>query len=59
MNKPIQVCILPNIKGYELRKRVYSVEGVAPTIRPCGGGNNEPKIIVPVSDTLLIRDGGK
>lgn len=44
----IQVAQLPAIKGYDLRSRVYSVDGLSPTIRPCGGGNNEPKILVEV-----------
>lgn len=25
--------------------RVYSVDGIAPTITTCGGGNREPKIL--------------
>lgn len=33
-----------DIKGHEQRKRVYSVDGKAPTLQACGGGNNEPKI---------------
>ena len=49
-NRLKQVAELPGIKGYDLRRRVYSVEGIAPTIRPCGGGNNEPKIIVEVPE---------
>lgn len=26
--------------------RVYSVNGIAPTLNTCGGGNLEPKVIV-------------
>lgn len=26
--------------------RVYSVDGIAPTLNTCGGGNLEPKVIV-------------
>ena len=57
MIKPIQICELPAIKGYDLRKRVYSVYGAAPTIRPCEGGNNEPKIMISAPNTLDIRNG--
>ena len=42
----VQIAQLPAIKGYDLRSRVYSAEGLSPTIRPCGGGNNEPKILI-------------
>ena len=34
-------------KGHEQRKRVYSVDGKAPTLQTCGGGNHEPKIYYP------------
>lgn len=57
MIKPIQICELPAIKGYDLRKRVYSVYGAAPTIRPCEDGNNEPKIMISAPNTLDIRNG--
>lgn len=36
-----------DIKGHEQRKRVYSVDGKAPTLQTCGGGNHEPKIYYP------------
>lgn len=36
-----------DIKGHEQRKRVYSIDGKAPTLQTCGGGNNEPKIYYP------------
>ena len=26
--------------------RVYSPEGMAPTIHTCGGGNTEPKVLI-------------
>ena len=41
----IQVAEL-NQGGYDIRKRIYSTEGIAPTIYTCGGGGCEPKIIV-------------
>lgn len=36
-----------DINGHEQRKRVYSVDGKAPTLQTCGGGNHEPKIYYP------------
>lgn len=32
-------------KSFDLARRVYSVEGLAPTLHTCGGGNTEPKIL--------------
>ena len=42
----IRACTLVT---YELdhMNRVYSPEGIAPTIHTCGGGNTEPKIYIP------------
>lgn len=34
-------------KGFDLMSRVYSVDGLAPTVHTCGGGNIEPKILEP------------
>lgn len=34
-------------KGFDISRRVYSVDGLAPTIHTCGGGNIEPKILEP------------
>ena len=34
-----------DIKGHDYIKRVYSPDGLAPTIPTCCGGNHEPKII--------------
>ncbi len=36
---------LLDIKGHDLIKRIYSPNGLSPTITTCGGGNTEPKII--------------
>ena len=33
-------------KDNEMHRRVYSVDGLSPTIRTSGGGGFEPKIIV-------------
>ena len=45
MNRIIRACTLTT---YEMdhMNRVYSPEGIAPTIHTCGGGNTEPKILV-------------
>lgn len=42
-----------DIKGQDCLKRVYSPEGVSPTLTTMGGGNREPKII---DDTYANRD---
>lgn len=39
-------------KTLQSNRRYYSVEGLAPTIQTCGGGNIEPKIIV---DEVSLR----
>lgn len=36
-----------DIKGHDQRKRVYSVDGKAPTLQTCSGGDSEPKIYCP------------
>ncbi len=51
-NKPSEVGLwniatATDIKGHEQRKMVYSVDGKAPTLQTCGGGNHEPKIYYP------------
>lgn len=35
-----------DLKGYDIIKRVYSVEGKAPTLTTMGGGHREPKIAI-------------
>ena len=56
MNRIIRACSLTT---YELdhMNRVYSPEGIAPTIHTCGGGNTEPKILVepPLTDGISRR----
>lgn len=34
-------------KMHDISRRVYSGDGVAPTIHTCGGGNLEPKVVEP------------
>jgi len=46
MTEPVQVAILPAINGHDILKRVYSTDGISPTVTTCGGGNTEPKILV-------------
>lgn len=36
---------LLDMKGHDIMKRVYSIEGISPTITACGGGSRERKII--------------
>lgn len=31
--------------SFDCIKRVYSTQGIAPTINTCGGGHREPKIV--------------
>ena len=45
MTELIQVALL-NIEDRDLHRRVYSPEGIRPTIRAQSGGNAEPKILV-------------
>ena len=33
-------------KNNEMHRRVYSTDGLSPTIHTCGGGGTEPKILV-------------
>ena len=44
--KPKQVGIAVDINGHDILKRVYDVNGKAPTLNTCGGGNREPKVMV-------------
>lgn len=44
----IQVALLDKtaFPRIEMGRRVYSPDGISPTIHTCGGGGTEPKIIV-------------
>lgn len=46
--KCIQVATLDpkSYRDNEMHRRVYSIDGVAPTIRTSGSGGFEPKILV-------------
>jgi DNA (cytosine-5)-methyltransferase 1 len=35
-----------DIKGHDLIKRVYDIDGVSPTLNTTGGGNQQPKILI-------------
>ena len=37
-------------KNNEMHRRVYSTDGLSPTIHTCGGGGTEPKILAGWSD---------
>lgn len=43
-----------NIKGHDCIKRVYSINGIAPTLTDMQGGNRQPKIIEEVKDKKII-----
>ncbi|WP_250620814.1 DNA (cytosine-5-)-methyltransferase [Bacillus subtilis] len=45
LNEPFMVGHV-DIKGHDAIKRVYSPEGVSPTLTTMGGGNTEPKIAI-------------
>ena len=42
------VCVgtLPNIKGFDILKRVYGVGGASPCLPTCGGGSIVPKVLI-------------
>lgn len=46
MTELILAAILPAINGHDIIKRVYSPDGLGPTVTACGGGNTEPKILI-------------
>ena len=47
-NRLVQIAELDKkaFPRHDLCRRVYSPDGIAPTIHTCGGGGTEPKIIV-------------
>lgn len=53
--KCVQVGTL-DIKGHDCLKRVYSTDGLSPTLTTMGGGNTEPKIIkYDIPQTVTVR----
>lgn len=42
----IQVGIANNIRGFDILKRVYSINGKSPTLTTCVGGNSQAKISI-------------
>lgn len=42
-------------KGNDARRRVYSPQGISPTLDTCGGGGRQPKILVPVRGGYRVR----
>lgn len=45
------------VKGHDLLKRVYSVDGISPTVTSISGGGHEPKIAEPIMVGRLEQDG--
>lgn len=43
-NKPMQIGIANDIKGFDCIKRIYSEEGKSPTLTTMQGGNTQPKV---------------
>ena len=55
-NRCIQVYTLTGGKWdkmHDIGKRVYSINGICPTLHTCGGGNIEPKIVLPIKNKQL------
>lgn len=42
---------------HDIGRRVYSPDGVAPTMHTCGGGNLEPKIVTDEAVAPIVYDG--
>lgn len=57
-HKCIQVAMLDKASypRIEMCRRVYSPDGIAPTIHTCGGGGTEPKIMVRGEDEDKDRE---
>ena len=47
------------INGHDYLKRVYSTDGVSPTVSTCQGGNHQPKISVQKDNYVAIRTANK
>lgn len=45
----IKVMGMLDIKNQDMNRRVYGVDGIAPTLTACGGGNTEKKILDPTN----------
>ena len=48
MTELIQVATLDKtaFPRLEICRRIYSPDGIAPTIHTCGGGGTEPKVLI-------------
>ena len=59
MTELIQVATLDKtaFPRLEICRRIYSPEGIAPTIHTCGGGGTEPKILVETPREGISRRG--
>lgn len=57
-NNIIQMVGLLDIKGNEQVRRVYSEDGLSPTLNTMGGGNRQPKILKIANETGNHYGGG-
>jgi len=58
--KDPKLVLVAQLNGFESSGRIYSEDGLAPTINTMGGGNREPKIATRLAKTLeknSIEDG--
>lgn len=46
MAKELMMVALLGIRDHDVNRRIYSPDGVAPTIRTPGGGNHTPKVLI-------------
>lgn len=57
MTELIQVATLDKtaFPRLEICRRIYSPDGLAPTIHTCGGGGTEPKILVEGGERMILK----
>lgn len=57
----IMVGLIKEINGHDILRRVYSAEGVSPTVVCGGGGNQDIKIIeyIPEDDSFKVKEATK
>jgi DNA (cytosine-5)-methyltransferase 1 len=46
-------------KMHDVSRRVYSDDGIAPTLHTCGGGNTEPKVLAGVIEPFIGASRGR
>ena len=58
MNDNLTPKVIGELEGnYEIINRVYSLDGIAPSINTCGGGQREPKILQEVLMKPISTNG--